>query len=172
MREACLIVLLWGLCCALVIITACKRSLRRLCFHRCLSVHGGGCVGGVHAMHAPCHACLPAMHAPCHTRRPPPPCHACPHHTCPPAMHVPPCTPPAIHAPLPYMPPATYNPLPCTPPDMHTPLPYDMRSMSGRYASYWNAFFLLLNIAQEKDEKLILSLQEPLKVKCISGLVV
>ena len=29
-------------------ITARKRSLRRLCFHRCLSVHGGGvaCVAG------------------------------------------------------------------------------------------------------------------------------
>ena len=25
-----------------IIITASKRSLRRLCFHRCLSVHGGG----------------------------------------------------------------------------------------------------------------------------------
>ena len=33
------------------VITARKRSLRRLCFYRCLSVHTGGmrgCFGGVH----------------------------------------------------------------------------------------------------------------------------
>ena len=29
------------------VITARKRSLRRLCFYRCLSVHGGACMGGV-----------------------------------------------------------------------------------------------------------------------------
>ena len=30
------------------VITARKRSLRRLCFHRCLSVHRGACVAGGH----------------------------------------------------------------------------------------------------------------------------
>ena len=31
---------------SILIFTARKRSLRRLCFHRCLSVHGGGLYGG------------------------------------------------------------------------------------------------------------------------------
>ena len=31
------------------VITACKRSLRRLCFYTCLSVHKGVCVAGGHA---------------------------------------------------------------------------------------------------------------------------
>ena len=35
---------------AAIFFTACKRSLRRLCFYRCLSVHGGG--GGVVSQHA------------------------------------------------------------------------------------------------------------------------
>ena len=38
-----------------IIITALKRSLRRLCFHRCLSVHRAGClplIPGVYATHA------------------------------------------------------------------------------------------------------------------------
>ena len=50
-------------------ITPRKRSLRRLCFHRCLSVRGG-----VHGMHAHPRACMPPqarMHIPqAHT----PPC--------------------------------------------------------------------------------------------------
>ena len=62
----------------------------------------------------------PLLHTlPCHAYLPlshTHPCHACPLPT---AMHAPlPCTPPATHAPPGY---------------------YEMRSMSGRYASYWNA---------------------------------
>ena len=38
-----------------IIITARKRSLRRLCFHRCMSVHRGACmVGGVHGRKGRC----------------------------------------------------------------------------------------------------------------------
>ena len=60
--------------------------------------------------------CLSTGGHACHVH--PPPCHACP----------PPCTPTVTHAP---------RPLPCT-----FPVYYDMRSMSGRYKSYWNAFLL------------------------------
>ena len=42
---------------------------------------------------------------------------------------------PATHASLPRMPPAMH-----ARPAMHPPPPYDMRSMSGQYTSYWNAF--------------------------------
>ena len=38
-------------------------------------------------------------------------------------------------------PPVTHAPLPCTPHTTHAP--HDMRSMSRRYASYWNAFLFL-----------------------------
>ena len=48
-------------------ITAQKRSLRRLCFYRCLSVHGGGgaaprgvCIQGVEDLH-PGPVCMPAV---------------------------------------------------------------------------------------------------------------
>ena len=53
-------------------ITARKRSLRRLCFHRCLSVQGGGaCVPGMYAPQAHTHD-PPGMHAhpPKHTPLP------------------------------------------------------------------------------------------------------
>ena len=66
-----------------LIITPCKRSLRRLCFHRCLSVHGGGVCGR--------EACIMG----------------------------------GVHAPS-----GRY---------------YEIWSMSGRYASYWNAFLLLFS---------------------------
>ena len=86
-------------------------------------------------MHAPlCHTCPPLPHMPPH-------CHVCPHHACPP------------HAPLPFMPPAMHlthtRPSTHAPPATHAPghacpppclPPYDMRSMSGRYASYWHVF--------------------------------
>ena len=54
------------------IITARKQSLRRLCFHRCLSVHrGGGRAwqwGCACCTHTPCHACPPPRTPPCHAR--------------------------------------------------------------------------------------------------------
>ena len=96
------------------VITVRKRSLRRLCFHRCLSVHRGR-EGGVRGMHAP-QACMP------------------PRHTCPQA-----CTPLPLgmHDPPGYAPPGMHTPRAC----MFTPgRYYEMRSMSSRYASYWNAF--------------------------------
>ena len=68
------------------VVTARKRSLRRLSFYRCLSVHEGACVAGdVHGTGA--------------------------------------CMAGGMHG---------------TPPDRY----YEIRSMSGRYASYWNAFLL------------------------------
>ena len=88
-------------------ITARKRSLRRLCFYRCLSVHrGGACMvaGGVHAwllrgacVVAPGGACVVA----------------------PGGMHG--CLRGGVHG--------FFD---------------EIRSMSGQYASYWNAFLLKL----------------------------
>ena len=72
-----------------VIVTARKRSWRRLCFYRCLSVHRGAVRGG--------RACV---------------------------AHTPP------------------------PPGRH----YEIRSMSLRYASYWNAF-LFYNAVTSVDEQ-------------------
>ena len=62
----------------------------------------------------------------CHARPLPctPPCHACP-----PAMHALPCH---THTP------AMYAPCHARPPSY-----YEMRSMSGRYTSYWNAFLFI-----------------------------
>ena len=75
------------------------------------------------ATHASCHACPPVMHAPLpHT---PPPCMPTPTMHAPPAMHI----PPTMHT----YPCHACHPLPFTPPLRH-------RSMSGQYASYWNAF--------------------------------
>ena len=51
----------------------------------------------------------------------------------------------AMHTPRACMPPRHTPPWAHSPPlGMHAPLGYyEMRSMSGRYASYWNAFLLL-----------------------------
>ena len=40
-----------GLSCVKNLITARKRSLQRLCFYRCLSVHGRGSIHGMGAVH-------------------------------------------------------------------------------------------------------------------------
>ena len=157
-------------------ITAPKQSLRQGNFFTriCHSVHGGG--GEVHATHTPCsvcplqcmplchacplpcmhpsHACPPAMHAllphtpllcmpPFHAHAHHAPCNACPLPCMPPChVHPLPCMPPCHVHPLPCMPPTpapTYVCPPCTPPHM-------IRSMSRRYAFYWNAslFTMLL----------------------------
>ena len=112
----------------------------------------------------------PAMHTPrprmppCHTHPlpclPPPathaclPCHAYPlGHTCPPR----PCTPPVTHAPLPCIPPRHY----------------DMWSMSGRYASYWNAFLYQvrtlthLKIVSIVDQSILIFLSQYSKVRYV-----
>ena len=98
-----------------IIVTARKRSLRRLCFYTCLSVRGGGGVrgggwgmcmaGGIHGWWGACMAggvcmagggaCVAGGHA----------WHACPH-------------------------------------PRQILQDTVIRSMSGRYASYWNAFLL------------------------------
>ena len=50
------------------------------------------------------------------------------------------CPQGGMHAPPPHAPPATHDPYP-----MHAPPPYyEMRSMSGQYASYWNASLLCI----------------------------
>ena len=99
-------------------------------------MHGRGeCVEGMppSAKHTP----LPCM---------PPPCMPLPVMHAPPAMHaLSPCMPPATHAPChacPWscMPPPHHAHPPATPPPPPCMPPYDMRSMSGRYASYWNTF--------------------------------
>ena len=68
--------------------------------------------GGMRAMHN-----SPGMHPPCHGN-------ACP---------------PGMHPPWACMPPCHTCPLPCMPPPRGY---YEMRSMSGGYASYWNALLL------------------------------
>ena len=93
----------------------------------CHSVHRGAC-----------------MRIPCHTRAP---CltHLLPHTPAPLGMHAPyhACLP--CHARLPPpMPSCHVHPLPCMPPRY-----YEMLSMSGRYASYLNAFLLLNKIEQK-----------------------
>ena len=50
------------------LITARKRSLRRLCFHRCVSVHEGGLPQCMLGYHPPCQGDLPRSPLP---RRPP-----------------------------------------------------------------------------------------------------
>ena len=46
----------WEYYCTLPIFTAWKRSLRRLCFHRCVSIHRGGVCGRGHAWQGVCMA--------------------------------------------------------------------------------------------------------------------
>ena len=126
------------------LITARKRSLRRLCFHRCLSVHRGEGASMACTPHG--HACPLGTHAPPQTlplgMQPPrhepqelpgtPPRHAHhPRHACHPR-----------HAPL-----GMHAPQGCMPPTVY----YEMCSMSRRHTSYWNAFLFF-----EKSEFLCL----------------
>ena len=78
-----------------ILVTVCKRSLRRLCFYRCLSVHGGHTWqgGGMHGREACVVGDVSGRGWAC---------------------------------------------MPCMPPSRY--YGYGIRSMSGRYASYWNAF--------------------------------
>ena len=101
------------LCTRIFVITARKRSLQRLCrlcFHRCLSAHGGG-------------ACVA-----------PPGIHTSPACITPPGMHT-----PGTHAPHPgtHAAPGGY---------------FEMRSMSGWYASYSNAFLFSLVIVRRDTD--------------------
>ena len=89
------------------------------------------------AMHYPLPCMPPAMHTPCHACPLP---HMLPCRACPPAMHTPlPHMAPLCHA----HPPAMHALLPCMPPAATHASP-TIWSMSGRYASYWNASLLVM----------------------------
>ena len=120
------------------VITARKRSLRRLCFYTCPSFcpQGGGGIPG---------------------QVPPPRTRYTPRPGTPP----PPRTPGTRYTPSPrnrYTPRTRYTPPrpgtppgPGTPPDQYTPPPrssacWEIRATSGRYASYWNAFLFFHQI--------------------------
>ena len=103
-----------------LIFTACKRSLRRLCFHRCLSVHGwGACMpGGAYVAGGMCgrvHAWQGGMCGRGHAWQGA-------------------CVAGGMHGRGVWIaggvPPGRY---------------YMIRSMSGRYASYWNAFLFQIH---------------------------
>ena len=102
-----------------VFITARKRSLRRLCFHRCLSVHGG--VGLPHCMLGYTHPL---------GRPPPPPGQISPCADTPPPGQ----TPPFGRPPFGQTPPRQTRPS-CT---VHA----GIRSTGGQYASHWNTLLL------------------------------
>ena len=109
-----------------VIVTARKRSFRRLCFHRCLSVHGGGCLP---------HYMLGYTHPGPEADTPHPGTRGRPPWADTPQADTPhPGTrgrPPWADTPLGRHPRADTPP--CT---VHA----GIRSTSGRYASHWNAF--------------------------------
>ena len=128
----------------MIIFTARKRSLRRLCFYTCLSVilFTGGVPGQVHPPGQ--------VHHPQAGR---PPQAGTPLGRYTPMAGVPP--PGQVHPPLGrYTPPRQAHPLAGTPPgQVHPPGRYpppgssacwEIRATSGRYASYWNAFLLFL----------------------------
>ena len=106
------------------IFTARKRSLRRLCFHRCLSVHGGGvfphCMLGYTPRTRGRH---PRQQTPPQDQTPPPrtrhPLPRC-RYPLPWSRHTPELTP---------------NPPPRS-------ACWEIGATSGRYASYWNAYLL------------------------------
>ena len=117
-------------------VTAHKRSCGKVMFLH-LSVS--------HSVHGGWGACVPHTPLPCTLPLPcMPPGMYTPWHICPPGMHTPcyTCPLPAMHAPC------HACSLPCTLPCHACPChacpchacPHDMRSMSGRYASYLNAF--------------------------------
>ena len=121
------------------IFTARKQSLRRLCFHRCLSVHRGGLP---HCMLGYTSPRQEHPHGQVHPPR---------------QVHPPGTSPGQVHPPgrysLPWAgtPPMQVYPLPSACWDTH-PCPVHagihppctvhagIRSTSGRYASHWNAF--------------------------------
>ena len=118
-----------------LIFTARKRSLRRLCFYRCLSVHGGG-------MENPPGWRTPWMEIPPDGE--PPLDGGTPPDGEPPRME----NPPGWRTPLDGGPPRMETPPDGEPPGWRTPRWRNppsygeppSRSMCGRYASYWNAF--------------------------------
>ena len=105
------------------------------------SIQGRRCMWDTHppGMHAPQAHTLPGTHVPGH---------ACP---TPLGMYAP-C--PGMHAP--YL-------QSCMSPSHGY---YDMRSMSGRYASYWNAFLLLLRILFEISIKHFLKVMKLIRLSC------
>ena len=139
-------------------ITARKRSLRRLCFYRCLSVHRGGVrvtwptthappqprtPPGNHARppattHAPRQPCTPPHWQPCTPRQPrmPPGNHARPLAT----MHAPPgnhARPPSNHA--------------CPPATTHTPPSQSRYRKSTFFTSFFEYLYRLMSKTCSKN---------------------
>ena len=83
--------------------------------------------GGMHVMHASCHACPQAMHTPSPSATHAhwscmPPSHACPHHAWSPPCMPPPCMPPSMHTPCHACPhPAMHAPNHAGPAAIHAP---------------------------------------------------
>ena len=103
-------------------------KLRRLCFYRRLSVHGGRgclpqCMVGYHpqSRHPPSRADTPPEQTPSWSRHPR-----------------------SRHPPPEQTPPRADNPREQTPPQSRHPPPRNSHCC-GRYASYWNAFLLIYN---------------------------
>ena len=109
-----------------------QRSLRRLCFHRCLSTGGEG-----REVSAPLHA---GIQAPMTRGR-----HPHPWSRHPPGSRHP--LPPRADTTPEQTPPGTRHPLPCR-------ARWEIRATNGRYASYWNAY--LFNICPLVRDKWIL----------------
>ena len=107
------------------LITARKRSLRRLCFHRCLSV----------SRQTPPRQTLPPPSWADITPQAETPLGR--HPTCP--VHAGIHTPCPVHA-------GIHTPLSSACWDKHPPCPVHagIRSTSGRYAFHWNAFLLIM----------------------------
>ena len=136
----------WGMC---SIITARKRSLRRLCFYRCLSVHrGGACVSHGTTPPATMHAPLAATHTPGSHACPPAATHA-PQQPCIPSSHTPPSSHPrppaathallaATHAPWQWHTPPSSHACPpwqpCTPPQQPRMPPGNHACPPGNHA--------------------------------------
>ena len=116
-----------------------KRSLQRLCFHRCLSLHGWADVCSIACWDSPPEQTPPRQQTPpeqtpTHPSRADTPSGADTPTEQPPlqSRHPPEQTPPR----------ADTHPWEQTPPKANTPLCsacWEIRATSGRYASYWNA---------------------------------
>ena len=118
-----------------LIITARKRSLRRLCFHKCLSVHSGGVCSIACWDTPPGTRGRPFLgrHLP---RQTPPPSGRRPPRQTPRGRHYPPHRHPLGQRPPGQTPPS------CT---VHA----GIRSTSGWYASHWNAFLFWVGLTSQ-----------------------
>ena len=119
------------------IITAPKRSLRRLCFHRCLSIHEGmSATPPPHSRHTPLGRHTPQGRPSKADTPPSGQTHSPLGRNTPPSGQTHPLG----------RPPWAATPLPSACWDTHTPCPVQagIRSTSGWYVSHWNAFLLMI----------------------------